>query len=148
MGCSLDKANDIVNNLLQAVQDYCFTFEDKIFKVGASIGLIEITPDQTHTLGDLLSRVDSACYAAKGEGGNRIHIYRADDRLIEDRNSQIQWVSRINTALQHNTFVLYMQPLAGLKMNDEQHCELLVCKVKMANYTHQAAFYPLQNATT
>ena len=126
MGCSLDKANDIVNSLLQAVQDYCFIFEDKVFKVGASIGLIEITPDQNHTLGDLLSRVDSACYAAKGDGGNRIHIYRADDRLIEDRNSQMQWVSRINTALQHNTFVLYMQPLAGLKMNDEQHCELLI----------------------
>ena len=126
MGCSLDKANDIVNSLLQAVQDYCFSFEDKVFKVGASIGLIEITPDQIHTLGDLLSRVDSACYAAKGDGGNCIHIYRADDRLIEDRNSQMQWVSRINTALQHNTFVLYMQPLAGLKMNDEQHCELLI----------------------
>lgn len=126
MGCSLDKANDIVNSLLQAVQDYCFTYEDKVFKVGASIGLIEITPDQTHTLGDLLSRVDSACYAAKGDGGNRIHIYRTDDRLIEDRNSQMQWVSRINTTLQHNRFVLYMQPLAGLKMNDEQHCELLI----------------------
>ena len=126
MGCSLDKANDIVNCLLQSVQDYCFTFEDKAFKVGASIGLIEITPDQNHTLGDLLSRVDSACYAAKGEGGNRIHIYRADDRLVEDRNSQLQWVSRINTALEHNKFVLYMQPLACLKVNDEQHCELLI----------------------
>ena len=126
MGCSLDKANDIVNSLLKAIQDYCFTFEDKVFKVGASIGLIEITPDQNHTLGDLLSRVDSACYAAKGNGGNCIHIYRADDRLVEDRNSQLQWVSRINTALEHNKFVLYMQPLAGLKMNDEQHCELLI----------------------
>ena len=126
MGCSLDKAHDIVNSLLQAVQDYCFTFEGKVFKVGASIGLIEIRSDQNHTLGDLLSRVDSACYAAKSDGGNRIHIYRADDRLIEDRNSQLQWVSRINTALEHNQYVLYMQPLAGLKMNDEQHCELLI----------------------
>ena len=126
MGCSLDKAQVIVNNLLQAIQDYCFNFEDKIFKVGASIGLIEISPDQNHTLGDLLSRVDSACYAAKGDGGNRIHIYRADDRLIEDRNSQMQWVSRINAALQHNQFVLYMQPFTGLKINDEQHGELLI----------------------
>ena len=126
MGCSLDKAHDIVNSLLQAVQDYCFTFEGKVFKVGASIGLIEIRSDQNHSLGDLLSRVDSACYAAKSDGGNRIHIYRADDRLIEDRNSQLQWVSRINAALEHNQYVLYMQPLAGLKMNDEQHCELLI----------------------
>ena len=126
MGCSLDKAHDIVNSMLQAIQDYCFTFEDKVFKVGASIGLIEISPDQPHTLSNLLSRVDSACYAAKGDGGNRIHIYRADDRLIEERNSQLQWVSRINTALEHNSFVLYAQPLANLKTQDEQHCELLI----------------------
>ena len=126
MGCSLDKAQVIVNNLLQTIQDYGFTFENKVFKVGASIGLIEITPDQNHTLGDLLSRVDSACYKAKGDGGNRIHIYRADDRLIEDRNSQMQWVSRINAALQHNTFVLYMQPFSGLKINNELHGELLI----------------------
>ena len=126
MGCSLDKAHDIVNSLLQAVKDYCFTFEGKVFKVGASIGLIEMSSNQNHTLGDLLSRADSACYAAKSDGGNRIHIYRANDRLIEDRNSQLQWVSRINAALEHNQYVLYMQPLAGLKMNDEQHCELLI----------------------
>jgi diguanylate cyclase (GGDEF)-like protein/PAS domain S-box-containing protein len=126
MGCSLDKAHEIVKSLLQAVQDFHFSFEDKVFKVGASIGLIDIKPDQNHTLGDLLSKVDSACYAAKGDGGNRIHIYRADDRHIENRNSQMQWVSRINTALAHKNFVLYMQSLAGLNMNDEQHCELLI----------------------
>ncbi len=126
MGCSLDKAHEIVKSLLQAVQDFHFSFEDKVFKVGASIGLIDIKPNQSHTLGDLLSRVDSACYAAKGDGGNRIHIYRQDEGLIENRNSQMQWVSRINTALAQNQFVLYMQPLAGLKINDEQHCELLI----------------------
>ena len=126
MGCSLDKAQVIVNNLLQAIQDYCFNFEDKVFKVGASIGLIEMSPDQNFTLGDLLSKVDSACYAAKGNGGNRIHIYRANDRLIEDRNSQMQWVSRINAALLHNKFVLYMQPFTGLKINNELHGELFI----------------------
>ena len=126
MGCSLEKAHDIVNSMLQAIQDYCFTFEDKVFKLGASIGLIEISPDQSHTLSNLLSRVDSACYAAKDDGGNRIHIYRADDRLIEERNSQLQWVSRINKALEHNNFVLYAQPLANLKTQDELHCELLI----------------------
>ena len=126
MGCSLDKAQVIVNSLLQVIQDYCFNFEDKVFKVGASIGLIEITSEQNHTLSDLLSRVDSACYAAKGDGGNCIHIYRTDDRLIEDRNSQMQWVSRINAALQNNNFLLYMQPFADLKINNELHGELLI----------------------
>ena len=126
MGCSLDKAQVIVNNLLQAIQNYGFTFENKVFKVGASIGLIEISPDQNHTLGDLISRVDSACYKAKGDGGNRIHIYRLEDRLIENRNSQMQWISRINAALQNNTFVLHLQAISGFKNNNEAHGELLI----------------------
>lgn len=126
MGCNMDKAHEIVKSLLQAVQDFHFSFKDKVFKVGASIGLIEITSDQIHTLGDLLSRVDSACYAAKSDGGNRIHIYRQDDQIVEDRSSHMQWLSRINTALEQHKFVLYMQPLADLKINDEEHCELLI----------------------
>ena len=126
MGCNIDKAQVIVSNLLQAIQDYGFTFENKVFKVGASIGLIEMSPDHNLTLANLLSRVDSACYKAKGDGGNRIHIYRPDDRLLENRNSQMQWVSRINAALQQNTFVLYMQAISSFKNNDEAHGEVLI----------------------
>ena len=97
-----------------------------MFKVGASIGLIEISPNHTYTLSDIISKVDSACYAAKGDGGNRIHVYRPDDIQLKNHNSQLQWVSRIHTALEHNQFVLYMQPIAGLQANSEQHCELLI----------------------
>ena len=126
MGCSMDKAQQIVKGLLQVVQDYRFTCNNKVFKVGASIGLIEISPSHTYSLSDLISRVDSACYAAKGDGGNRIHVYRPDDIQLKNHNSQLQWVSRINAALEHNQFVLYMQPMAGLQANSEQHCELLI----------------------
>lgn len=37
MGCSLDKAQIIVNNLLQAIQNYGFTFENKVFKVAPAL---------------------------------------------------------------------------------------------------------------
>ena len=126
MACGLDKAQQIVNGLLQAVQDYRFSCNNKVFKVGASIGLIEISPNHTYTLSDLISRVDSACYAAKGDGGNRIHVYQPDDMQLNHHNNQLQWVSRIHASLEHNQFVLYMQPLASLQGNSEQHCELLV----------------------
>ncbi len=126
MGCGLDKALQIVNGLLKVMQDYRFSYADKVFKVGASIGLIEISPHHSYTLSDLISRVDSACYAAKGDGGNRIHIYRSDDMQLKNHNSQLQWVSRIHTALEQRQFVLYMQPLVSLQNNQEPHCELLI----------------------
>ena len=126
MGCSADKAQEIVNELLQVVRDYRFTCNEKVFKVGASMGLIEISPNHTYTLSDLISRVDSACYAAKGSGGNQVHLYTQDDLQLKNHNNQLQWVSRIHAALEQNQFVLYMQPLLSLQANKEQHCELLI----------------------
>jgi diguanylate cyclase (GGDEF)-like protein/PAS domain S-box-containing protein len=125
MGCTLDKAKEIVENVLRAVQEYRFTFEGKVFKVGASIGLTEISPSKALTISELLATVDSACYAAKSEGGNRINVYHPGDSHMKERINQLEWVSRINVGLEKNQFVLYMQPFKSLN-NKEKHCELLI----------------------
>ena len=83
MGCDLIKAQEIIESLLQVVREYRFTFDDKVFKIGASVGLTEISPNSNLTLSELLSTVDAACYTAKEEGGNRIHIYRSNDADIK-----------------------------------------------------------------
>jgi diguanylate cyclase (GGDEF)-like protein/PAS domain S-box-containing protein len=126
MGCDLDKAQEIIDGLLQVVREYRFTFDDKVFKVGASIGLTEILPNHTPTLSELLSTVDSACYAAKEEGGNRIHVYRSDDANIKEHNNQLEWVSRIHLGLEKKQFVLYIQRMESLTVGAELHCELLI----------------------
>ena len=125
-GCDIDKAYQIIENLLQVVQDYRFTADDKVFKIGASFGLTKISINQTLTLSELFSTVDSACYAAKSAGGNRIHIYSQNDDKLKLRTSQQNWVSRIQLALEKNQFVLYAQPITSLTTNLEQHCELLI----------------------
>ena len=125
-GCDLDKGYKVIQGLLQVVQEYRFTFDDKVFKVGASIGLTEITPHYSCTLSELLSTVDSACYAAKEEGGNRIHVFRPDDKDLKQHNCQLDWLSRIHQGLEKNQLVLYVQRMKTLKVGAEQHCELLV----------------------
>jgi len=126
MGCDLDKAQQIIEGLLQVVREYRFTFDDKVFKIGASVGLTEIPPHHNLTLSDLLSTVDSACYTAKEEGGNRIHIYRSDDSDIKEHNNQLEWVSKIHLGLENKQFVLYIQRMASLSEGAELHCELLI----------------------
>ncbi len=126
MGCDLDKAQDIIEGLLQVVREYRFTFDDKVFKIGASVGLTEISPQHNLTLSELLSAVDSACYTAKEEGGNRIHIYHSDDSDIKEHNNQLEWVSRIHLGLERKQFVLYIQRMASLSEGAELHCELLI----------------------
>ncbi|MDP3087354.1 MAG: EAL domain-containing protein [Methylotenera sp.] len=126
MGCDLAKAQEIVESLLLVVREYRFTYDDKVFKVGASVGLTEISPNHTPTLSELLSTVDSACYAAKDEGGNRIHVYRSDDKNIKEHNNQLEWVSRIHLGLEKKQFVLYIQRMESLTVGAELHCELLI----------------------
>jgi diguanylate cyclase (GGDEF)-like protein/PAS domain S-box-containing protein len=126
MGCSLEKANQIVHDLLKAIQAFSFEYEDKVFKVGASIGLTEISPKQKLTLSELLATADSACYGAKRAGGNCVHEYQANDGSMEEKSNLLGWVSRINIGLQNNQFVLFTQPLQGLKAGAEPHCELLI----------------------
>ncbi|HPX87719.1 MAG TPA: EAL domain-containing protein [Methylophilaceae bacterium] len=126
MGCDLIKAQEIIESLLQVVREYRFTFDDKVFKIGASVGLTEISPISKLTLSELLSTVDAACYTAKEEGGNRIHIYRSDDADIKEHNNQLEWVSRIHTGLENQQFVLYIQRMESLTPGAELHCELLI----------------------
>jgi diguanylate cyclase (GGDEF)-like protein/PAS domain S-box-containing protein len=126
MGCDLVKAQEIIEGLLEVVREYRFTFDDKVFKIGASAGLTEISPLHNLSLSELLSTVDSACYTAKEQGGNRIHIYRSDDSDIKEHNNQLEWVSRIHLGLEHKQFVLYIQRMASLSEGAELHCELLI----------------------
>ncbi len=127
MGCSIDKGYKLITDLLQVVQEFRFSFDNKVFKVSASVGLTGITPDHVHTLSELFYTVDAACYAAKEEGGNRIHVYYSDDNdLKQQHNSQLEWLSRINKGLENNQFVLYAQRMTALMEDDEQHLELLV----------------------
>ena len=126
MGCRLDKAREIANDLLKSIQDFRFEYDDKVFKVGASIGLTEISPKKPLDLSELLATADSACYAAKRDGGDSVYVHQADAVEIKDKHNLLNWVSRINLGLENNQFVLYRQPILGLHEDAEPHCELLI----------------------
>lgn len=126
MGCRLEDAHPILENVLHAVRDYRFTYDDKVFKIGASIGLTEMNPEQAGSLTELLSTVDSACYAAKEGGGNRVHVYQPDDQEVRKRYSQMEWVSRIHEGLEKNLFRIYIQRMRALTQDGDEHSELLI----------------------
>ena len=67
IGCPLDKARQIADDVCRAVSDYRFVWKDKIFNIGVSVGLVEISRE-SGTLEELLAAADSACYVAKKQG--------------------------------------------------------------------------------
>ncbi|OGT30978.1 MAG: hypothetical protein A2W28_04715 [Gammaproteobacteria bacterium RBG_16_51_14] len=124
--CSLESARNLAKGLLEKVQHFRFLWDNKIFSVGVSIGLASATTTETVT--ELLKKADTACYAAKAKGGNRIHVYSDDDKTISGLQQEIMWVTRINQALETTGFLLYAQPIVplGVTKTGREHYELLI----------------------
>lgn len=126
-GCPRDHAEHIATKLLQAINEFRFSWSGKSFAVGGSIGLVPISTSDTN-VSELLRSADIACYAAKDLGRNRIHIYSEDDTELLRRQGEMQWVSRINAALDEGRFLLYRQSIVPLKYGQGhgESCEMLL----------------------
>jgi diguanylate cyclase (GGDEF)-like protein/PAS domain S-box-containing protein len=123
--CSVEQAMRVVNALHKAVGDFRFLWGDKSFNIGVSIGLVPVT-EASESITAVLSAADTACYAAKDAGRNRIHVYREGDAELARRHGEMQWVPRIDQALEQDRFHLAFQPIAALKGSEGEHYELLI----------------------
>ena len=110
IGCPLEKAQQIAADICNAVADYRFVWQDKIFNIGISIGLVEIS-HASGSLQDIMNAADSACYVAKQRGRGQVHIYSARDEAIARERGDIQWLRQLQDALHENRFGLAVQPI-------------------------------------
>jgi len=111
VGCPLDKARQIADDVCRKVADHRFVWRDRIFNVGASIGLVEVTRD-SGSIEEVIAAADSACYVAKRQGGH-ISVYSARDEAFARQTGEIQWLRLLQGALKDNRFELYSQPIVA-----------------------------------
>ena len=125
--CPLQEAIGIADKLRQCIGDFRFFSEGKSFSIGASVGVVQIA-DGTLNLTDILSAADAACYMAKEKGRNRVQFYRPHDSEVSMRRGEMEWVPRLQLALQEGRFVLYSQEIMSIGGQSSQasHHELLV----------------------
>lgn len=116
--CQVEKAIEIAAQLRQMVETFRFMHEGRLFQTGISIGIVEITSD-LKDVGQITRHADAACYVAKDNGRNQIHLFHPEDDVLLKRHVEMEWVLRINEAIEHNDFVLYCQGIFPL-----QHKEL------------------------
>ena len=113
-GCPVNRAEQIANDIRQTIEAFRFIWQDKPFVIGVSIGLVPITAE-SESMTQLLAAADAACYAAKEKGRNRVQIYEASDQELSLRKGEMQWLPRINQALEDNRFVLYYQKITPIQ---------------------------------
>jgi diguanylate cyclase (GGDEF)-like protein/PAS domain S-box-containing protein len=87
-GCPLDKARQIADDVVQAVASHPFAWQDHVFDVGVSLGLVEVGKDSGSAEG-VLSAADSACYIAKQQGRGRVHVYSTRDEIMARERGEI-----------------------------------------------------------
>jgi diguanylate cyclase (GGDEF)-like protein/PAS domain S-box-containing protein len=110
VGCPLEKARQIADDVVHSVSDYRFVWKDKIFNIGVSVGLVEIGRGGG-AIEDLMNSADSACYVAKKQGGLHVHVYSAREEANARHSGEIHWLQKLQGALRDNKFELYYQPI-------------------------------------
>ncbi|WP_402719813.1 EAL domain-containing protein [Janthinobacterium rivuli] len=123
--CPLDHARVIGEQLRQSIRDFRFAWDSRSFELGVSIGMVEISRD-SKSMSELLSAADQACYLAKEQGRNRIHVYQESDVMLAQRHGEMLWISRLNEAFAHDYFRLYAMPIVHLHDSQEHHDEVLI----------------------
>jgi diguanylate cyclase (GGDEF)-like protein/PAS domain S-box-containing protein len=123
--CGLERAVEVADSLRQAIREYRFFWQDAAFDIGVSIGIILVDED-SDSVASLLSAADVACYSAKDQGRNRLHVYQHGDAA--ERHAEMQWVSRVTRAIEDERLELFFQPIVPIGENKDRrgHYELLL----------------------
>ena len=110
--CPLGNALEIAENLIASIGDFRFSWGERCFAIGVSIGVVPVTVAITDRA-QLMTQADVACFTAKDLGRNRVHVYRADDRELSSRHHDILRAAELREALEQNRFRLYAQPICS-----------------------------------
>lgn len=125
-GCDEAKAKTIARAICDAVDAYRYINGDATFRIGASIGLVPIS-GQWRNATELMQAADTACYAAKDAGRNRVHVWADTDKEIQKRHTEMNWATRIEQAIDKRQFVLFAQKIISLNKTDKRlHLEVLL----------------------
>lgn len=113
MNCDADDGVNVASRLQGAVQRQRFVWQNGTFPVTLSIGIVPIDRE----VGDIhsvLAAADDACHISKEEGGNKTTVFHAQDTKFRRRRGDMEWIGKINRAVEENRFLLYYQPIVPL----------------------------------
>ncbi len=124
--CSIEQAQKVAQQICDRMDEYRFAHDDRRFRIGTSIGLVPLD-NRWPTAASAMQAADAACYAAKEAGRNRVHVWFDADQNLRLRHGEMQWVARLEQAIDENRFELFAQRIQPIRAeNRGLHCEVLL----------------------
>jgi len=124
--CPLEQAQRVAEKICQRIDAYRFVHDGRTFRIGASIGLAPLDARWSGTAA-MMQAADTACYAAKRFGRNRVHTWVDSDENIHARSGETRWAKRLSQALDEDRFVLFAQRIEPLGQSQQGlHFEVLL----------------------
>ncbi|VAW94154.1 diguanylate cyclase/phosphodiesterase (GGDEF & EAL domains) with PAS/PAC sensor(s) [hydrothermal vent metagenome] len=101
---------EAVEKFQSLLSGYEFSYKGREYKIHASIGVAMINKGSASP-GEVLSNSDIACYVAKTNGRDQVHVYDAvqDEKAAMDLD--LGWSTRLQNAMEDDNFELHFQPI-------------------------------------
>lgn len=124
---SLDEAIEILEELLDEMSEYRFSWDTKRLTVTCSVGLVPISPRNTADASTLLQQAEASCRVAKDLGGNRIQVFSKEHEKLSKQSISMKWAAEIDRILEDESLYLRCQRIMPLDVEDElDHYEILL----------------------
>ena len=110
--CSGQRARQVAEDICALTAAYRFIWQDKVFAIGASIGLTPVNR-RVRSITEILAAGDTACYNAKDSGRNQ--VCEQDVLNTQERRQETNtWANRIANALADDRLQIEAIPLRSL----------------------------------
>jgi diguanylate cyclase (GGDEF)-like protein/PAS domain S-box-containing protein len=111
--CEPEDSINVAKRLKDAVESRKFAWQSSVYPITLSIGIVSLSlgSEDSHAM---LAAADDACHLSKEEGGNKVNVFQAKDTKYQKRRGDMEWIARINKAIDENRFVLYQQAIVPL----------------------------------
>lgn len=120
-----DEAKQVLQRVVRTLGQVSIQQGDGAPRVSCSIGVVEISPDAPD-VNWLMSAADSACYAAKEAGRNRVHCYNESRMALDERRREAERLAHVSSAMAENRMLLYAQRIERVGDPEFLHYEVLV----------------------
>jgi EAL domain-containing protein (putative c-di-GMP-specific phosphodiesterase class I) len=114
----------VAGRLRERMEEFRFVDSGRSFQVGASIGVAPV--NALLTPAEILVAADSACYAAKAHGRNRVELHNETDSAIAKLIADTDWATRIQEAMRDGSLELWFQPVVSTATGEMLYQEALL----------------------